>query len=651
MTTVLSLFRGLIFALSLVAAGAASATTDFSQLRGTFLDAEKALKKGDTQRLASLRRQLHDYPLLPYLDYQAITKKLSVAKSSQVQSFLNQHQGTPLADVLRRKWLNHLAKNKRWKEYLRFYTPQNSISRQCYRLQAKIHTGAAGTAWPEVNKIWLHGKSRPAACDPVFKAWKAAGKLTDELTWQRIELAFKAGQWRLARYLGKSLNNRDSVWLQRWIRIHRDPKKILRHQDFSSKHPYREKMLAQTIRRMASLNGIAAMELWQQIEDLYPFDAKTRYQTSRRIALALERRPEPEAYDFVLATQPNKTDKRLHAAHLHAALLRTDWPQVLKGLKHWALEDQRSERWRYWQARALEATGQQAEAQKSYRKLAKQRSYYGFLAADKVGLPYHLAHQDTPVDKALRDSTGKLAGVQRALELHALKRNIQARREWHYATKNLNKKQLKAAAVIAESSDWHDQAIFTLAKTGYWDDLELRFPLQHRKLVSKQAKTHQLDDSWIFAVIRQESAFMRDAQSHVGAMGLMQLMPATARSVAKGYLKQRKAPRRSSLLKPAVNIELGSAYLRQLLNRLEDNPVLATAAYNAGPHRVDRWRTDMELDADIWVDLIPFKETRRYLRRVMAYSVIYDKRRGKSPKRLKDRMNKVAATPQKIAGA
>ena len=202
---------------------------------------------------------------------------------------------------------------------------------------------------------------------------------------------------------------------------------------------------------------------------------------------------------------------------------------------------------------------------------------------------------------------------------------------------------------MAEQAGWNDQAIFTLAKTRYWDDLELRFPLSYQHLVAHQAKAHQLDMSWIFAVIRQESAFMRDARSHAGAMGLMQLMPATARRVAKGYLN-RKPPKSSALMQADTNIELGSAYLRQLLDKLDNSPVLATAAYNAGPHRVDKWLPPRDLDADIWVDLIPFNETRRYLRRVLTYMVIYDKRLGLEPKRLSERMAIINAASGTVAG-
>ena len=648
-TTVVSLSRtvvGLLLACLLLSPVQASVEAQ----RQLYLQAERALQKGNLSQFETLRKQLGSYPLVPYLELRQLQRRLGKAKHQEVRDFLQQNNGTPVADILRRQWLDRLAKRKHWKSYLAFYTEQSSVRRQCDRLRALVETGRQAEAWPEVQKIWLHGKSRPTACDPVFKAWEDAGNLTQELSWERIELALEAGEWRLARYLGKKLGNNDAVWLQRWIRIHRNPRTVLRHQDYAKPHPYREKMLAHGARRMARFDGLEALELWEEIKDRYPFPDSLRYQAERRIALAVERSPEDRAYTFVLGLDPDKDDARLFTARLRAALVRKDWEQITADLPNWPAEERNSERWRYWQARALEAGGTAQDSQPLFEPLARERSYYGFLAADRIGAPYHLAHNDTPVSDAQRDEMRRQPGIQRALELHALQRDTEARREWHYATRNASKQQLKAAAIVAEQAGWHDRAIFTLARTEFWDDLELRFPLRHRELVEAQAEQHQLDMSWIFAVIRQESAFMRDARSHAGAMGLMQLMPATARYVAKKQLKQ-KPPKKSALLEADTNIGLGSAYLRQLLDRLEGSPVLATAAYNAGPHRVDKWLPPQDLDADMWVELVPFNETRRYVRSVMYYMVIYEKRLGLEPKRLSERMTPVSAVPGKIAGA
>lgn len=624
--------------------------TDRKLQREQFIAAEKALKQKDLASYRRLRKQLGDYPLTPYLELQALKGRLSQAGDKEVRRFLEKHAGTPVADLLRRPWLDHLARKKQWRRYLGFYQPQSSVRRQCQHLQALLATGQHEAVWPEARRLWLYGRSRPKACDPVFKDWEAAGKQTRELIWQRIDLAMHAGQIKLARYLGKKLDKKDRIWVDRWIALYRKPEKAREQSTFGDRHPWREAMLTHAVERLARRDGLAAIALWRSIEGRYPFDEEQRYRVKRRIALALERDTDPAAYRWVLSVKPRPDDTRLHTARLNAALVRRDWQQLVTDLPSWPESERRTERWQYWFARALDGAGQQAEAKKIFQRLARHRSYYGFLAADHVDAPYHLKHQRTPANKKLLARLETNPGIQRALEFHALQRNVEARREWRYVTRHLDKPSLKAAALIAEQADWHDQAIFTLAKTGYWDDLELRFPLQHREVVSSQAKENALDMAWVYAVIRQESAFMRDARSPVGALGLMQLMPATARHVARRQLKITPPPRRR-LLDPTLNIRLGSAYLSELKERLEGNPVLATAAYNAGPHRVSRWLPEDGLDADIWVELIPFNETRKYLRRVMSYTVIYDKRLGREPLRLKERMKPVASlTEPRVAG-
>lgn len=629
---------GLLFISLLAASGLQAAS--LQQQRIWFADAEQAIRDGDQARYRYLKKKLRHYPLLPYLELADLKSRLSQVKKVEIKRFLQRHKNTPVADMLRRSWLNHLVREDRWRDYLVFYTPQRSVTRQCHRLTALIKTGQTRKAWPEVKKIWLHGKSRPSACDPVFNAWENAGKLTTSLRWQRIELALEARQWRLAQYLGKPLSNRDTVWLKRWIRLHRNPRNLQREQDFLSKHPYREKMLGHAVRRMAALHGLEALHLWNSIKSRYPFSKAQRDRTERRIALAIERNPSRLAYDFINRLKVRETDERLHIARLRAGLLREDWPRILQHLSAWSKTGKSTERWQYWYARALDGVGKTSQAQSVWRKLAKDRSYYGFMAADRTNVNYYLAHADTPVTAKNHRTINRLPGIQRAFEWHSLKEDVKARREWHYATKSMDKKQLKAAATLAEEKGWHDRAIFTLAKTGYWDDLQLRFPLRHRELVYENAQQYRLEPNFVFAIIRQESAFMRDARSHAGAMGLMQLMPATARHVARDYLNE-KAPSKSALLQAEVNIGLGTAHLRQLMDRFDNNPILVTAAYNAGSHRVKRWLPDKKMPADIWIELVPFKETHGYLRRVMAYSVIYDKRLGRKLTKLKHRMKAV----------
>jgi soluble lytic murein transglycosylase len=626
-----------IFILLLSTAGPAPAAR-IEEQRATFVKAEAALKRGSMVEFDRLRSSIRDYPLYPYLEYQALLQRLDRASNKDVQRFLSRYGATPLASRLRANWLDQIAGQKRWSDYLSFYRPTGNISRRCHHLHALIATGRPSEAFPEVEEIWLYGKSRPRSCDPVFDAWSKAGYLTTEINWRRIEKAMEAGEWRLAEYLGRSLSDTDRVWLKRWVRLYRTPARADQVDRFSSPHPYREAMLSHAVRRLARWDGPEALALWQTIKPRYPFSQAQILRTQRYLVRNLSRTPGDAAYDFIRSTEVGD-DLPAQEARIRAGLMRQDWPRVLRWIAALPEVERDQNRWMYWLARALEGTGDPT-ADAIYRQVATDRGYYGFMAADRAGVPYHLEHTETPAPARCLARIERLDAVRRAQELFALERWTDARREWRTATRDMSPGQLQAAAKLAEKYGWHDRAIFTLARTGYWDDLELRFPLEHAELVAENAKLHGIDIAWVFAVMRQESAFMSNARSHAGAMGLMQLMPATARQVAKNVLKTRP-PRRQDLFEPDTNIALGSAYLKQMKQKLGDSAVLATAAYNAGPHRVTRWLPEETLPADIWIELVPFKETRGYLRRVLAYTVIYEKRMGMEPTRLEQRLHPV----------
>ena len=637
----------LLFAFS---AAGASLASRLDEQRSTFLAAEQALKRGTLSEFGQLRDSLRDYPLYPYLEYQAILRRLKQANAAEVSGFLDSYRATPLADMLRARWLDQLADQKRWSEYLRFYQPTSYVGRRCDHLHALIATGQSKQAFPQVTEIWLYGKSRPSACDPVFSAWTKAGYRTTDMVWKRIEKAMEAGEWRLAEYLGRDLSNADQVWLKRWVRLLRTPDRADDVDRFSSPHPYREAMLSHAVRRLARWDGTKALQLWQEIKPRYPFSQSQIQRTEHYIVRNLVRTPGDAAYAFIRGVEVGKGDTLVHEARVRAGLLREDWPQVVRWIAALPKQERDDERWTYWLARALAGSGDPAAARVLYEKVARERSYYGFLAADQIGVDYHLDHVETPAPEQLIAQIAQMDGIERAQELFALERWSDARREWRTATSGMDSEQLKAAAKLAEQRGWHDRAIFTLAQTGYWDDLELRFPLEHAQLVEANAKLHGIDIAWIFAVMRQESAFMNNARSHAGAMGLMQLMPATARNVARHVLK-RRPPRKSELLDPDTNIALGSAYLKQMKGELGDSAVLATAAYNAGPHRVTGWLPERTLPADIWIELVPFEETRGYLRRVLAYTVIYEKRMGRVPTRLHERLHPVPPSLGLLGGA
>lgn len=608
--------------------------------RSDFLAAERAYKSGDSAGYRTLKGRLAGYPLLPYLEYRELADGLPGASPGDIERFLDTYADTPLASRLRSAWLDRLADADRWSAYTDAYKDgEGGIARQCRYLEALIHTGREKEAFARVEPLWLHGSSRPDACNPVFDRWRASGRLTRDLVWQRISLAMDNGSEQLAKYLERYLPGADRTWLQLWLRIDEHPQDVAQRSLFSADHPYRKAIVAHGIKRLGKTDPHQAAELWKDYRNRFGFSAQEGCPVDEDLAIRLEDEPDRAAFRFFEEVEPCSDADRLQEARIRAALLHGDWSAVVRWID--ALPDERrsDEQWLYWKARALETEGKRKDAEKLYLEASKERTYYGFLAADRIDAPYRSDHIPIDVSDEVARQVARLPAIARMRELRALDREIDARREWVQLTPTLSTEELLAATQLYQQWDWIDRAIFTSARAKYWDDLEVRFPLRYRSTVQRFAAQRDLDPSWVFGVLRQESAFMEDVRSSAGAVGLMQVMPDTAGLVARTLGLSK--PSSASLVDPETNIALGTGYLRMMLDDLGDNPVLATAAYNAGPHRVKRWMPAATLDADIWVELIPFKETRTYVQRVMSYTAIYDQRLGKEPRRLSQRMTAI----------
>ncbi|MET0082711.1 MAG: transglycosylase SLT domain-containing protein [Sedimenticola sp.] len=630
----------MLFATAGPQAAVKSGDTGLTPLQQDFLAAEKALGK-DPLKYNTLKTRLEhsDYPLLPYLELQELLSRLTQLKSDEVERFLNRYADTHLSHRLRGKWLSHLAKKRRWWTYRAFSKPSGNTKRQCTHLWALHNTGHQEEALSGASRIWLSGSSLPKACDPLLEALQQSELFNPELVWKRIDLAMAKNNSRLARYLGRFLPKKQKVWLDQWLQLHRKPEQVARLSTRHDGHPYKQQMIHHGMKRLARKDLDAALKSWQKISSQAGLNEDTGYKIERYLGFRMASKNHQDVLSWMERVSPREGDLKYAERRLRMALSLQQWEHFLSWLDSTPETLRKQENWRYWRAYALAETDQWDKAYLLFRELAAERSYHGFLAADRLRLDYHLEHTPLELDSSRLDRVSKHPGLLRARELLALDRLPDARREWRYVTRGMDQGELQAAAKLAQSWSWHDRAIFTLARTGYWDDLELRFPLEHHARITGNAEKQQLDEAWVFAVIRQESAFSRDAISPAGAMGLMQLMPKTAKSVAK-RLRHPK-PRKRDLLNPKTNIKLGTGYLRQVMNQLGEHQVLATAAYNAGPHRVKSWLPEKPVDAEIWIETIPFTETRRYTQRVLAYSVIYEQRLGGEPARMSNKLRPV----------
>jgi soluble lytic murein transglycosylase len=322
------------------------------------------------------------------------------------------------------------------------------------------------------------------------------------------------------------------------------------------------------------------------------------------------------------------------------SLRQENWENLLRDIGRMSAEERTSEEWIYWHNIALRRQGPSLAADAALIELAGERSYYGFLAADELQLDYELSDVEYRVDEAFIDALEQRPEMIRARELFKVGLDSRGRSEWDRAVAMLAPEEKIQAAKLAERWGWHSRAIATVASVGHYDDLTLRYPLPYHKTFEQYAASASIPSQWAYGIARSESLFMSDVRSSAGAIGLMQLMPATGREVAASISLPYAGI--DTLTNPQSNIRLGTSYLGQMAERYGGNRVLATAAYNAGPHRVDRWLPPSgKQDARIWIENIPFNETRKYVRRVLAAETIFHWRMTGEIRRLSDELAQV----------
>jgi len=621
------------------AAGADTTPASLAAQRTQFLEAQTALRQGRLTRYRQLEAGLRDYPLYPYLHYRVLSGRLARLRVAEVSDFLTAHPDFAPAASLGMRYLEMLARQRRWQPFIMLYRQLDAragveipVALQCMAAQAQLQLGRQPVE--QALELFLVGRSQPKQCDAVFAWLYRSPHLSEDLLWQRIRLALQQDQVGLANYLGRRLPGGNQARLQAWIQLQRAPRQATRAPTLADNAPNRM-MLAHGLARLAQQHLDLALQRWQQLRRDYRFSPDEAEPLLRQFALVAARKRHPQAPMLLAAVRT--VDQEILDWRLRTGLRLQNWTW----LAGWAVAPPPAEvsalQWRYWYGRALQQLGRKQEADRVFTELAGERDYYGFLAADRLGSDYTMTH--VPVSAATNefDQVRALPVLRRAYEWYALAELKQARREWRQAQRVLTPRQLELAARLAADWGWHDRSIFALGKAQSFDDLELRFPLLFTDALQRYAAYHRLDTAWLFALVRSESAFMEDVRSPAGALGLMQVMPATGRLVARNLGLRGFHP--GQLLRAETNVPIGSAYLQQLYGEFGGDTVLATAAYNAGPGRVRSWlRRSRCSQPDVWIETIPFDETRTYVKRVLFYASIYDWRLARQVTSIAHRM-------------
>ncbi len=643
---------GIAAALGLLLQGTAATAAEIDDQRALFREVYADVERGNWEAVDALsarqREQLQAYILWPDLRAAWFRAALRKADRAEIEAFLHRHGTLKPARELRYRYALHLADSGLPEEFLRIYRAYYQglgIARlDCIALRAEIEAGNGDRIENRGRDLWLTGQSQADECDPVFDWMRDNEQLTENDYRARFALAIDAREFTRARWLARSLDAAALEQANHWLAAQSRPEQFIETHAQRADHELARAQLAYAVERVTYRDPELALQLWDRLEDSYAFPAHLRDATRRHIALWTARDNFPGAYDLLTRLPLAAQDEEVMRWRARVSLRDERWTDLLDDIATMVAAERDSEEWQYWRAIALARTGRVPAAQAVLEPLAAERSYYGFLAADELGVPYAFAHDTLEADDTAIAALSRRQDLLRARELFLVGLDGRGRSEWDAAIAGLSAAEKTQAAVLAHRWGWHSRAIATAAAAGRYDDLALRYPLPFRQSFEQYAAEASIATTWAFGIARSESLFMPDVRSHAGAIGLMQLMPATGRQVAR-EIKLAYAGL-DTLTNPNHNIRLGTSYLGSMAARYDGNHVLATAAYNAGPHRVDRWLPRASvIDARIWIENIPFNETRAYVRRVLAAETIFHWRMTGEVRRLSDTLPQVQPLP------
>ena len=599
-----------ILPLLLLAANACAAAGD-----DDFLAMREAFRVNDTRKLELYAPRLKGHVLEPYAAYWQLRSRLEDAAPETVRAFLAEYKDTFVAERMRSDWLKRLGNRQQWElfEAERAALVDDDVDITCYGLQARARTDA--TAVREARSLWFTEKDTPASCAPLFAALAAANQLSVQDVWGRVRMALAAGQVGVASRVAAYLPAGQAPNPALLSAVSQNPAAQLARPLDAGSRAARETTMFAAYRLARSAPQQAAAQ-WSAMEAKFTEEERAFVWGHIGLQGALRHRPETLAW-YARAGDMNDYQLEWKA---RAALRASDWKTLIAAVDVMVVEGQDSP-WRYWKARALKATGRDAEALALLKPLSQEFIFYGQLALEELGGKVSAPPAAYTPTAAEIQAMSQNPGIRRAIALYALGMRVEANREWMWTLRDLDDRKLIAVAEVAKRADLPDRVINTAEKTQSVHDFRLRYFAPYHDVLKVHAARQGLDEAWVLGLIRQESRFMADVRSSAGAMGLMQLMPGTAQWVAgKMGLKNW---RWSGVTDVDTNISLGTYYLRHVLDYLDGNPALASAAYNAGPGRARAWRPERTMEAAAWAETIPFNETRHYVKLVMANASYY----------------------------
>lgn len=591
--------------------------------RQRYLQIKQAWDGNQMETVAQLMPTLRDYPLYPYLEYRQLAQDLGQVSSAQIGEFIASHPTLPPARSLGSRFVNELARREDWNSLLVFSpAPPEPIAARCNYYYAKWATGEQQAAWDGAAEIWLNGKSLPASCDKLFSVWQQAGKQTPLMTLARMELALKEDNSSLVNYLTRQLPADYQTMAAALVKLQSDPASVESFARSVGPTDFTRRASIAAFTRLARQDVENARAMLPTISRLQKMSSAEKLELEEAVAWRLmgnDATPSQAAWRDEVTLRSHSAP--LIERRIRMALGSGDRQGLVTWLARLPQEARDKDEWRYWRASLLLDQGKQAEGEALLRQLMLARGFYPMVAAQKLKQPYPvLVEIATKPDASL----AQRPEIARVRELMYWQMDNLARTEWSYLVASRSKQEQEALARYAFEQKWADLSVQATIVAKLWDHLEERFPLAWPQEFRRATDDKGITPSYAMAIARQESAWNPKAQSPVGAAGLMQVMPRTAEHTVKrnnipGYVNS------SQLLDPRTNITIGTSYLEEVYQMFGRNRILASAAYNAGPSRVNTWLGNSagQVDAIAFVESIPFSETRGYVKNVLAYDAFY----------------------------
>jgi soluble lytic murein transglycosylase len=608
-----------------------------------FLAAREAFRAGDAARLNRAAATLKKSPLEPYTAYYQLRLRLETADAATVAAFLARTDETPAIDQLRGEWLKLLGKRQQWAifagEFPRLLNEDVELS--CYAMQARRHAHD-DEALREARKLWLtSGGELPESCDALFDAAIGGGFIDDGDVSARVRLVLETGNTALAGKLSGKLPAQRALSSAALASAKAHPERYLKSLDLKNAGEAQRAVALFALQRLAKQLPQLAFAQWEKIAEHFGADEQRYF--FAWLGYEAARRHDERALEWFRAAGDMPLTEQQRAWRVRAALRAADWREVRAGIEAMPQQQQQQAAWRYWLACALKALGQKEEADKRFAALSAEYNFYGLLAAEEVTTIAAAGNVPTghQPGKDELDAMQARPAIQRALALYRMGLRTDATREWAWAERKFDDRQLLAAAEIARRNEIYDRAINTADQTVQLHDFNLRYLAPYRDDLRGHIQQLGLEEAWVYGLMRQESRFVKQAKSEVGASGLMQIMPATARWLARKL--GMKNYHRTMVRRLDTNLAMGTFYMKTVLDWLDNSPVLASAAYNAGPSRARQWRGDKPLEGAVYAETIPFDETRSYVKKVMSNTVYYARLFGQPPRSLKERLGVIAA--------